>query len=403
MSFLSGWAQIRQGSSIALSFRGILTRSGSNKQAQIRLLEVGKTAKLDFMAAHTLWQKEQKSRRKRKNWRKLFFGLFLFGLLTTFYFLNYFRAVVVNPYHPLPTNITYSSNPKQDYRVNILLISTSQQKTLTDLVLGTYDREEGTLRWLKIPTHVYFNLPSDYGWGDLQNAFLLGQTEDKQKGVDVLVRGVELLIATPIDGYISVNDGTDFMEDSLEKGRKYLFGLGFWARSLTVYDFVSTEVNTSLTPLSLTSYAVKAKQVRFDKVNFKDLNDFATEAVIDNQKYPILDTHSLDSYLKEVLAEPKILADLAKIEVRNSTTKPGLATLAARVITNLGGNVVYTGNSEENLEVTKVLVYGKKAKTAERLGEVLGAKVEAKKPDNTVRGDLVIQVGLDFFDRIQAK
>src|SRR3990167_9835618 len=102
MSFLSGWAQIRQGSSIALSFRGILTRSGSNKQAQIRLLEVGKTAKLDFMAAHTLWQKEQKSRRKRKNWRKLFFGLFLFGLLTTFYFLNYFRAVVVNPYHPLP-------------------------------------------------------------------------------------------------------------------------------------------------------------------------------------------------------------------------------------------------------------------------------------------------------------
>jgi hypothetical protein len=349
----------------------------------------------------SMWQREQKDRRKRKNWRKIFFGMFLFGLITTFYFLNYFRAVVVNPYHPLPTNIDYNTNPNQDYRVNILLISTDDQKELEDLVLATYSKEEGTLRWLKIPTQVYLNLPSDYGWGDLKSAYLLGQTEEKQKGVDVLVRGVELLLATPVDGYIAFSEPVSFNEDSLEEYRKFVLGPTFFLKSLAVYDYVTTGVHTSLTPWSLTSLSHKARGVRFDKVHFQDLNDFSTEATVDNQKYPVLDTLSLDTYLGDILSEPKILSDLAKIEVRNSTPKPGLASLASRVITNLGGMVVYTGNSDENLEVTKVLVYGKKDKTAQRLGEVLGAEIEEKKPNSEVRGDIVIQVGLDFFEKIK--
>lgn len=350
----------------------------------------------------TLWQKEQKDRKKRKNFRKIFLGIFLFGLLTTFYFLNYFRAVVVNPYHPLPTNIDYNSNPNQNYRVNILLISTEGGKTLKDLVVATYDKEEGTLKWLKIPTGVYLNLPSDYGWGDLKSAYLLGQTEEKQKGVDVLVRGVELLLAAKVDGYIAVNDSSvSFDEEDLDKIRKYAFGPTFFLKSLAVNDYLSTKVHTSLTPWSLVSLSLKAKEVRFDKAKFKDLSDFMTEDTREGQKYPVLDIASLDNYLKEVLSEPKILADLAKIEVRNSTKKPGLASLASRVITNLGGNVVYTGNSDDNLEQTKIYVYGNRHKTADRLGEVLGAKVETKKPDNEIRGDIVVQVGLDFFERIK--
>ncbi len=361
-----------------------------------------KDTKKSAARSSSMWQREQKDKKKRKNFRKFFFGLFLFGLLTTFYFLNYFRAVVVNPYHPLPTNIDYSSNPNQNYRVNILLIPSDRERTLRDLVLATYNKEEGTLKWLKIPTGVYLNLPSDYGWGDLRSAYLLGQTEEKQKGVDVLVRGVELLLAAKVDGYITVDDSTvRFDDEGLDRIRKYVFGPTFFMKSLAVNDYLTTKVHTSLTPWSLASLSLKAKGVRFDKVKFKDLSDFTGEEERDSQKYLVMDVASLDNYLKEVLAEPKIMADLAKIEVRNSTKKAGLASLAARVITNLGGNVVYTGNSDDNLDQTKILVYGNRYRTADRLGEVLGAKIENKKPDTEVRGDVVIQVGLDFFERIK--
>ena len=120
--------------------------------------------------------------------------------------------------------------------------------------------------------------------------------------------------------------------------------------------YLNNNVHSSLSPLSLATLFYRAKMVRFDKSKSKDLADFMTEATMDNQKFPTLDILQLDNYLKEVLAEPKILGDLAKIEVRNSTSKSGLASLATRVITNLGGDVVYTGNSVENLEQTAELI-----------------------------------------------
>lgn len=352
----------------------------------------------------SMWQKEQKSRAKRKSLRKIFFVLFLFGFFTTIYFLNYYRAIFYNPFHPLPTNIVYNSNPKHNYRVNILLISTDRQKSLNDLVLATYSKVEGTIKFLKIPIDVFLALPSDYGWGNLKNAYLIGQTEAKQKGVDVLVRGVEVLLAAPIDGYISVDDPKfSFDLADLESARRYAFSPGFLIKSPLVKLDMDSNVHTSLSPLSLARLVWDAKMVRFDKAKSRDLAEYITTATIDDQNYPILDTLQLDSYLKDVLAEPKILADLARVEVENSTTKPGLASLAARVINNLGGDVVYTGNSSDNLVKTKIIAYGKKDDTASRLGEVLGAKIEVKKPDESARGDIVIKVGIDFFERIHLK
>lgn len=353
---------------------------------------------------HTLWQKEQKNRKTRRSLRKIFLALFLFGFFSTIYFLNYYRAIFYNPYQPLPTNITFNSNPKEDYRVNILLISTDDNKSLLDLVLATYSHQEGTFRLLKIPTNVYLSLPSGYGWGNLKSAYLLGQTEEEQKGSDQLVRSVETLLATPVAGYISIRDPKySFDLADLENNRQQLFGFNFWLKSTVSKLYLDKYVHSSLSPLSLAKFSYRAKMVRFDKAKTKDLADFMTEVTFDNSQYPSLDILRLDNYLKEVLADPKILADLAKIEVRNSTNKVGLATLATRVITNLGGNVVYTGNSEENLEKSQVIAYGKKDSTSQRLGEVLGAKVEVKKPDNQVRGDIVIHVGLDFFEKIHLK
>lgn len=352
----------------------------------------------------TLWQKEQKGRKKRKSLRKIFFGFFIFGLLATLYSLNYYRAVLVHAYQPLPSNIEFSKNPDLNYRINLLVIGTHEQKELRDLVLVSYNHQDGELEWLRIPAGVYLNLPSDYGWGSLKSAFLLGQTEDNQKGVDVLVRGVETLLATPIDGYLVVDDPNVLLEKkTLENYRKSAWGPTFFFKFISVKNWLEDNLHTSLSPVSLAHLSFQAKNVRFDKTSYRDLTDFLITNKINDQEYAVLDYPSLDNYLKEAVAEPKILADLARIEVRNSTNKPGLATLASRVITNLGGNVVYVTNGETPLEETQIITYGKKEATAHRLGEVLGASTENKRPDTGVRGDIVVEVGLDFFNKLRLK
>ena len=87
----------------------------------------------------------------------------------------------------------------------------------------------------------------------------------------------------------------------------------------------------------------------------------------DAEQVFIFDPVKLDSALQE-FADERILKEHLSISIFNATDKPLLAQKAKRIITNLGGNVIATANSQEKL--TRSYVAGEESKTFQRMLQI---------------------------------
>ena len=149
--------------------------------------------------------------------------------------------------------------------------------------------------------------------------------------------------------------------------------------------------------------------MRSDKVKsiaLAETNVLKKESLADGSEVLVTEFFRLDELVKKYFADSRIKKEGIKIEILNATDYPGLANQLARLVTNMGGEVISVANSSINPPadgLTSSIQYQekelKKNYTLQKLERILGVKAEIGEMAES-RADLVILVGEDYRERI---
>lgn len=290
---------------------------------------------------------------------------------------NLFRFTQ-NLFQPISQTVKKEYSWDGQSRINLVVKS-------NEVSLLSFDPEVKEVVIAEIPPETYVDVPGGYDSWQIRAVYDLGQSENPPKGARLLRESVGLLLGLPIDGYLQVNDkSTQEMVDDLRAPLKIM---------------ELTSLKTDLTPIELLKLEYGLSQVRFDKVKIHNLSDLEilSQEDIAGSKALIADPLRLDGFVVKNFFDSQIRDEQKTIAIFNATDTPGLAAKAARIITNLGGNVIIQTNSATKLE--KTVVVGDDSFTKKRLGQVFCEKGICDKiaPSGfDFRAQLNVVLGQDF-------
>lgn len=203
---------------------------------------------------------------------------------------------------------------------------------------------------------------------------------DSSLDVSGLEESLESNLGVPIDGYIQLT--TNFSKTTpFEIVQKLKQNPVNWFLNLKA-------IKSDLTPKELLNLSLSLPRVRIDKINEFSLGVDA------------------DSTTSKYLSDARLKNDQATVAVFNATDTPGLAQKAARVISNLGGNVIIISSlKSKNLQKSLVLVKDNAPSySSERLKEIFSPEcINSYKCDiledtdiTNSRAQINIVLGQDF-------
>jgi len=274
-------------------------------------------------------------------------------------------------------------------RFNLLLITLKEAEKPTSLIkelsIFTLDANEDEIFVVKLPLEAEVLVPQGFGGHKLSAVYSLGALTKPRANLDLTAQTVSQLLAVPIDGYI-VTDDVGLGQIGQYVGK----GLGV----IKLLPNLVTELRRSIkTNLTLSALLQVGK--------------FAWSAQVDGDAWNILeeelfDWQHLDLELAKHFIDLKIVEERLKIQVLNATEKQGLATHTGRYVTNLGGDVIILGNSDQtDLKQSLIVTSRKDSHTVQRLMEVLQIEdVREEFGEVGERADLTIILGLDSWKNL---
>lgn len=321
------------------------------------------------------WQADH-SRFKRK--RKIKLALFVLGgVLLTILSGNFVR-LVNNLFTPVS-----SSFEKRAYlwdgQYNLNLI----YKNKENISLFVINPKEFKVSGLEIPSNAFIDVPGGFGSWELRSIFDLGGG-DSSKGSKLLKSSLSLFFGLPVDGFLE--SGEYESSEVFESLSKNPFSFTNWLG----------KIDSDLTPLELIRLYVFLQQVRSDKIeNLSLLKLSVLESInLPDGSSVYLPNSRLDSFIIENLSDLGIKNEQKTIAVFNGTNTPGLAQKFGRLINNMGGNVVISGNTEEKFKYS--LVYGEESDTKKRLAQLFSSKNVILDSKPTSRAQITIILGEDL-------
>lgn len=259
--------------------------------------------------------------------------------------------------------------------------------------LFSFNPAQKKITIIKLPDQTYLDVPGGFGKWQIRSVYDLGQS-NKIGGGELLERTLTSFFGVPVEGFIQLK-GT-FAQKEAED-------FIYWIRQNPMNIFLANKYTKSdLSFLELTHLNLKLFQVRFDKVNSINLEVLS---VLDKSSLPdqtevlIGDPVRLDSVLVS-LADETIKTEHKTVAVFNATDRPLIAQKAARIITNLGGNVIQISNT--SLKQDKTRIRGEQSQTLKRLTQIFGCcdKIEPQLERISSRAQINVILGEDFFFRL---
>lgn len=187
----------------------------------------------------------------------------------------------------------------------------------------------------------------------------LGQKD----GLSVTARAVTEILGMPIDGYVLVGEKGVLKLKQLfpqDGNIKELVSLGNVFQLPAVWGIARENLATSLDLPEIFHALWYLYKVRSDRIS--SINP--SQELLD-------DPTALDRKLAPILQDKKILDEHLKIQVLNGSDKPGLASSAARIIKNIGGEVIRVDNFERQDLVRGYLILESSGSyTARRLAQI---------------------------------
>lgn len=234
---------------------------------------------------------------------------------------------------------------------------------------------------LKIPSETYLQVPFNFGNWPVRSIYGLGQAEKPPIGDKLLKATLSSSFGLPVSAFLS--PGGNLTEAALDKIVGEMRGNPI--KSLSLFG----KSKTDLSIVGFTKLWWGMRKVRTDKVKIIDLaesNLISKMVLPDATVAQSLDQKRLDEFIQKQLADTNITSEAISIGIYNTTEHPGLADQAARLITNMGGRVVFTLSTTERLKESIIL--GKPSYTMNLLPKVFQIKCGKKCQPKNLTEDL---------------
>jgi hypothetical protein len=272
-----------------------------------------------------------------------------------------------------------------------------------DIGIMNIDPINKKLTLLSLPDNTYLEVPKGYGWWGLDKVYELGQEQEPAIGAELLHLSLQNLIALPLDRLIIAgeSDQTKTVSELVES----------W-RSNPVFAWIGLRsIQSNFTPAEKWQFLFSLSGTRQDKFRILDLyqSDITDNRLLpDSSRVLGVNQIKLDLFIRDQLIDQQIFQEGYAIAVYNATNHPGLANDLARIITNLGGNVIISSNSEQLIQESKVVLQDAdptiaKSSTFERLSYLVSPncfKNVCTSDDPKItrsRGQIVIVLGEDYY------
>ena len=232
-------------------------------------------------------------------------------------------------------------------------ISVSSPQTFNLSVLS-FNPTQGLFTTIKIPTS-YRNLGELYGLGEINAA---------EGGVGVVAQEVQNLLGIPIDGYIVIDrPGLEELQSVFPgvSGVKEALVLPniFKLPQLWMIGQSSAKISLDITGIARVIWYLL--HVRSDRIE---------ELVLPPELLD--DPAGLDRKISPYFRDDQLATEHLKVQVLNGTKRGGLASTAARIVKNIGGEVIRVANFERQDLVRGYLLMESGSYTASRLARIFG-------------------------------
>jgi hypothetical protein len=364
----------------------------NRRRLRIHFKEVSVSKKLDKKKKKT----PEDDQKLRKNKRTIALAFWALGTILLILLIGKLFVVLASLNKPFTEDFkvakTYTWNGT--YSVNVVVKA-------DDLSLINYDPVNSLVTVIKVPDDTQISLPKGYGNYPASSIYELGEAERPPVGASLIKASFAHLFGLPVDGFILVEKSEKFhtIEEFVEQSRH---------SPLSVVELVS-HIKTDLSPLETFKLFAAINRLRQDKIQYVDIgrtNITESKLLPDTTRVLGIDSIHLDLFVRQRLKDQSMVADEISIAIFNATDHPGLAQEAARVITNLGGNVISVNNTSKLLETSQVIAAkNSKEKSRIRLSQMFApqcVKGGCSSDDDKVissRADITVVLGEDYFKR----
>ncbi len=259
------------------------------------------------------------------------------------------------------------------------------------IALVSFDPSQDKITIIDLPASTFIDTAHGFGQWQLGSVYDLGQSS-ALSGSRLLELSLTNFFGLPIEGMM------DFSGKPAELTSQGIVDM-LRKNPLSVLDLLPN-VKSDFTPFELLRIKMALAGVRYDGISEIDLSQTGAldmSKLADGTTVYVADPQKMDSLLS-VLADPKIKNEHQTIAVFNATDHSQLGSKVARLINNLGGNVIIVANFDSKIKQT--IVTGNKSQTLDRLKQIFGKNDNIALTLNDqilARAQINVFLGEDYF------
>ncbi len=187
------------------------------------------------------------------------------------------------------------------------------------------------------------------------------------KGKNDTQKSVEKFLGIPVDGFIQGEK--QYVQEEKD--------IPLFVRNL-IFNY--NRLQTNMTPIDLVRLWFFAKSVPTYSIVIQHLSTPVDQLVMDKRMVTLFSDNSVSQ-------------EKLSIQIINGTGVAGLGNRLARIITNMGGNVVVVSTANTVVKTSHIAYYGQQSYTAQKLNKILNASLSTmQKPEIS---DIIVTIGMD--------
>lgn len=276
-----------------------------------------------------------------------------------------------------------------------------------DVTIFSFNPQKRFLNILKIPADTYIPVAKGYGEFKIKNIYKLGQME-KIGGGELLNRSIQRFFAIPIDGWIKLKNYTS--QSRSDNTSSYNLENN---NLLPVFLLIiKRQAETNLSWWDLSRLFWQTKNLNIDQINKVDLEKtsfISKETLGDGSQVFKFEITNVDDLTIRLFSDEEVLKEDLQVIVLNGTDHQGLAKDMARVVKNLGAELIGVKDYNKKIDQSQIFCQSRSQTTSYTVHRIARSFAMKINPDftsgeklNDQEVDLTIILGEDFWQKFYA-
>ncbi len=279
-------------------------------------------------------------------------------------------------------------------RITLAVHFTSSETQQGKVLVITHLPEDQILTVVSFPDEMTIKTIGGFGTWRVGSIFPLGELEDN--GGVLLQGSLADYLGAEIEGWLYTTD--DIPQD------KKTFQV-FFDRLLT--NVFTRKIRTNL---PLVDVIQLWRSLHLVPSNLVAMYDLESQGILQQVFQPdgstlfISDAELMDNFSKDFFSEPRIVEEGMSMVILNSTDHLGLGVQAARLVHNVGGDVIAVRDFSDQLEKTRMVVSNDTAMntlTVKKLLNLFDIEIAEVGDTAEYRADVVLILGEDYWTSLE--